>query len=163
MDVRFRNGYWSGMPIDLKGRAVGWGIYYLIALGMFTQSALLGGALLLAPSFWYVAKNLITSEFAGRLDLDRRDTLSGYTLHYLWNASVVVRIVLTVLGLGLVLFGLGWISTEDLRLEAAKPTITERVTGAAGSALVATKETSGGWVETAKSWFDRGEGDDADQ
>ncbi len=69
------------------------------------------------------------------------------------------------LGSGLVLFGLGWISTEDIRALAGKPpTITERVTDAAGSAVAATreksgeiaeatKETTGGWISTAKGWF----------
>lgn len=152
--VAKRKGYWSGMPTDLKGRAIGWAIYYLIAAAVFTQNAILGIALLVAPGLWYIVKNLILSELGGNTDVERKDTLSGYTIRYLWNASIFVRAAMVVTGLFVVLGGLGWISTEDMRVEAAKPTITERVTGAASAAVEATKEKTGGWIDTAKGWFD---------
>ncbi len=159
-----RKGYWSGMPTDLKGRAVAWLVYYLIAAAIFPQNAILGIALLVLPGLWYLGKNWLYVEFSAATDLERKNTLSGYTVSYLWNSSIYVRAVIAVCSLILVTISLGWISTEDLRLEAAKPTVTERVVGAAGTAVDATKEVTGGWVnatkektggwiEGAKSWF----------
>ena len=66
--------------------------------------------------------------------------------------------------LAMALGGLGWLGTEDLREEAAEPTLTERISesasgmaeGAAakaGAVADATKETTTGWFATAKGWF----------
>ena len=149
-----RNGYWSGMPTNLKARAIGWTVYYVAAAAIFTQNAILGIALMVVPGLWFVLKNWVISEFGGNSDPERKITLSGYTIRHLWNASLFTRGVMAVTGLGVILFGLGWISTEEMRIEAAKPTLTERVTGAASGAVAATKEKTGRWVETAKGWFD---------
>ena len=162
--VRRRKGFWSGMPTDLKGRAVAWLVYYLIAAAVFSQNAILGIALLVLPGLWYLGKNWMLGEMSLNTDLERKDTLSGYTVSYVWNSSIYVRAVMVGGSLLLVMTSLGWISTEDLRFEAAKPTVTERVAGAAGTAVEvtrektggwvdATKETTGGWVDTAKGWF----------
>lgn len=170
MSTQRRAGFWSGMPVDLKGRAIGWAVYYLIAAGIFTQNAILGIVLLVAPGLWYVIRNAFFAEIGSNLDVERKDTVSGYVTSYLWNASIYTRGAMIVLGSVLVLFGLGWISTEDLRLKAAEPTLTEQVTGAAGSVVEATKETTGGWassakekaggwVSSAKGWFS----DDAEE
>lgn len=149
-----RVGFWSGMPTNLKSRAFCWTIYYLLAAFVFTREAILGIVLLLLPGFWYVAKNWLLGEIGRTLDAERKDTLSGYLVRYLFGAApVFVRVAVGVLTLVTVLLGLGWISTEDLRIEAAKPTLTERVTGAADAAVEATKETTGGWIDTAKGWF----------
>ena len=164
MNSAQRKGFWSGMPVDLKGRALGWVIYYLIAAWLFSQKPILGIVLLAAPGLWYVVRNLLVAEVGGDLDVERKDTLSGYVVRYLWNASLITRGALIAIGSFLVLFGLGWISTEDLRLKAAEPTLTDQVTGAAGSLVETTKETTGGWassaretaggwVSTAKGWF----------
>ena len=164
MNTTHRKGFWSGMPVDLKGRAIGWSIYYLIAVAIFTQNAILGIILLAAPGLWYVIRNAFFAEVGSSLDVERKETLSGYVVSYLWNASIFARGIMIALGSVLVLFGLGWISTEDMRLKAAEPTLTEQVTGAAGSAVEATKETTagwassakekaGGWVASAKGWF----------
>ena len=160
-----RLGFWSGMPGHLKIRAVCFTLYFLIAAVIFTQMPLLGGALLILPGLWYLLKNWVIDQFAGTTDLDRNDTLSGYTLNYLFDrASNLTRAIVGVLILGTAAVGLGWVSTEDLRLKAAEPTLTERVTDAAGSAVEATKdttsgwaasakETTSGWVSGVKSWF----------
>jgi len=154
MNDRSKNsGFWAGMPTDMKGRAVAWVVYYLIAAVIFSQNSILGIVLLVLPSFWYVGKNLLLGELALTTDLERKSTLGGYTVSHLWNSSIYVRAVMLVCAALLVMFSLGWISTEDLRAEAAKPTISERVVDATGSAVESTKEKSAGWAATAKGWF----------
>jgi hypothetical protein len=74
-----------------------------------------------------------------------------------FDAPVPVRVVSGLAAVAIVVFGLGWVSTENLRTEAAKPTLTERVTTATGNAVDATKEKTGGWVDGVKGWF---KGDD---
>lgn len=165
-----KSGFWSGMPRPLRIRAVCFALYYLIAGLVFTQSPVLGIIVFVLPGFWYLLKNWIIAEFFGVTDLERADTLTGYTVSYIFNrASNLTRAIVGIAVLLLVAFGLGWTSTEDLRLKAAEPTLTERVTDAAGSAVEATKETTGGWaasakektggwVSAAKGWF----GDDSE-
>ena len=144
-------GYWSGMTGSLKIRAVCFALYFFVAAVIFTQRPILGTVLLVLPGFWYVLKNWVIAEFFGRTELERNDTLTGYTLGYIFNrASNLTRALVAGLAIVLAMFGLGWVSTEDLRLKAAEPTLTERVSDATGSAIDATKETTGGWVGAAK-------------
>ena len=157
-------GYWSGMPGHLKIRAVCFALYFLIAAVIFFWEPILGTTLLVLPGIWYVAKNWLFAYFWIRTDMERPTTLSGYTVDHLLNKlSTGTRATLgTVFGL-LVLFGLVWTSTEELR-KPEPPTLTERVSGATdravevtkevtGSAVDATKDTTRGWYATAKRWF----------
>lgn len=138
-------GYWSGMPTILKGRVIGWLIYFLIAFLLFTQSKLLGGFLLALPFLWALALFALF-EF---LDLDigsrRRPTVLSYTIFYLWSASALSRAFLCTIGAVLVGGVLWLVYGDDIRPEAAPPpSITERI-----------GETTGGWIDTAKGWFSR--------
>lgn len=153
-----RKGFFDGMPDGMQIRLVAWIVYFVLCGFAFLQNPILGGALFLLPLFWFVLKNWVLAHFGGTTDFERKDTAIGYTLNYVFfRAAVPVRI-LSGLGLvAVVLFGLGWVSTENLRFEAAKPTLTERVSTATGNAVDATKEKTGGWVDGIKGWF---KGDD---
>lgn len=87
--------------------------------------------------------------------------LASYTLDYVWGSSIYVRSFVVISFVTAALGGLGWIGTAELREDWAKPTVTERVSEAAGSV----KDTAGdmaesaaeagqGWWATAKSWFE---------
>lgn len=150
-----RQSYWSGMSPRMKARLVVLSCYLLFSLGVFSQTPILGVVLLVVPILWMILALWISGEtglafgpFSGS-----KDTLLGYSLRYLWEASVLSRVALAILGLVLVVGGLGWISTENMRAEIAKPTLTERATGIVGAAKDATSETTSGWIASAKGWF----------
>lgn len=160
-----KNGYLSGMPRRLRVWLVVAVFYYTLAGIVFLNEPLLGALLLLLPAFWTLAKNWVLGNVFLTSDVERSSTLFGYTVDYLFDrASRFTRTIVGTLFLLAVALGLGWVSTEDLRLKAAEPTLTERVTGAANAYAKATKETTAGWatatkrkaeawVSTAKGWF----------
>lgn len=167
----YRKGYWAGMPARLKSRLYFWTMYYL-GLGWLAYLGHWWAFLLIfLPLAWWLFRSWLTDEFLG-VDLQGRGGLFDYTLNYLWGASLFTRSFVVVTLLALALGGLGWLGTEDMREEAAKPTLSERATGAlaatketagdlvegtkekAGAATEAVKEKTGGWIETAKGWFD---------
>ncbi|MEO1537389.1 MAG: hypothetical protein AAFR73_06630 [Pseudomonadota bacterium] len=82
-----------------------------------------------------------------------RETVFSYTLRYLWNASTLVRIAVSVLLSAVFIGGLVWMSTENMRAKAVEPSITERAKTAAVSATEVSKEVAVGWFATAKGWF----------
>ena len=152
--MTIRKGFFEGMPDGMQIRFVAWLVYFAVCGFVFFQYPILGGALFLLPIFWFVAKNWVLTYVGGRTDLERSDTVIGYTLDYLFfDAPLPVRIVSAVTAIALVVFSLGWVSTENLRFEAAKPTLTERVSTATGNAVDATKEKTGGWIDGVKGWF----------
>ncbi len=148
-------GYWTGMATGMKWRFLALVVYLAVALVVLTQNPILGTVLLLLPIIWSVfllwlggEAGLAFGPFSGR-----KDTVLGYTARYLWGASAIARVVLSLIGAGVIVGGLGWISTENMRAEAAKPTMTERASTLAETATEATKGTASGWIETAKGWF----------
>lgn len=149
------NGYWSGMPTGMKGRLIVLVVYLGIAIAVLAQNPILGTVLLMLPILWSVLLLWIGGEaglafgpFSGR-----KNTVLGYTSRYLWRTSSLVRIALSVVGAIIIVGGLTWISTENMREAAAKPTLTERASSAAETATEATKDTASGWIATAKGWF----------
>ena len=88
-----------------------------------------------------------------------RETSTGYLLRYLWRVPRLSQVLLSVVLCVAIIAGLGWISTEKMRVAAKEPTLSERVTTAAEDATEATRETAGGWLSTAKSWFSRDSGE----
>ncbi len=147
--------YWSGMPTGMRWRLLILVAYLAVAIAVFAQNPILGTVLLMLPILWSVLLLWIGGEaglafgpFSGR-----KDTVLGYTVRYVWRTSPLARITLSVIGAIVIVGGLGWISTENLRAEAAKPTLTERASTMAETATEATKDTASGWIETAKGWF----------
>lgn len=150
-----QSGFWSGMPAGAKIRFLAGLAYLAAALGVLSQAPIAGMILLMLPVLWTVFVIWIGSEGgmnSGPLR-QKGDTAFVYVLRYVWRSSSLAQVFLAFLVTGFVVGGLGWISTEGLRADAAKPTLTERVTTAADSATQATKKTIGGWVSTAKGWF----------
>ncbi len=148
-------GYWSGMSSGMKGRLIVLAVYLAIAVAVLAQNPILGTVLLMLPILWSVLllwlggeAGLAFGPFSGR-----KDTVLGYTARYLWRTSAIARVVLSVVGAVVIVGALGWISTENMRAEAAKPTLTERASSVAETATEATKETASGWIETAKGWL----------
>ena len=138
-------GYWSGMPTHLKGRVIGWTIYVLIGVFLFTQNRLLGGAILALPFLWM----LLVLFLVDYLDLDisggrGRPGVLSYTISYLWNTSALSRAVLCTLGAILIGGGVWLVYGDDLFEPDPPPTITERI-----------GDTTGGWIDSAKGWFSR--------
>ncbi|MEO1024376.1 MAG: hypothetical protein AAFX07_02325 [Pseudomonadota bacterium] len=160
-----KHGFWSGMSSGLKAWTIAALLYFGVSAYLFLKEPILGTVLFVLPAFWILAKNYLLAHLFLKTDFERANTLSGYTINFLlFRASTLTKTITGVALLGAVIFGLGWVSTEDLRLEAAKPTLTERVTGTASAAVNATtdstrgwaasaKETTGNWVSTAKGWF----------
>lgn len=148
-------GYWSGMPAKTKARLTILVVYLVVALVVFSQNPILGTLLLVLPILATVFMLWLSGETGHGFGpfSDRKDSVLGYTMRYLWNRSAFTRSVLAVGGFIAVVGGLGWLSTEDMRAEAAKPTLTERAASVAESATEATKETASGWFDTAKGWF----------
>lgn len=138
-------GYWSGMPTNLKGRLIGWLIYFLIALFLFTQSKLLGGFLLALPFLWAFLVIWLLDHLNLEFAIIRRPSVLSYTISWLWGASVYSRAFLCTTGAALI-GGLVWIAYgDDIRPEPAPPpSIAERV-----------GKTTGGWIDSAKGWLSR--------
>lgn len=156
-----KTGYWSGMPTRLKARVMGWSMYWALTIWLITLGSIIGFAMVALPLIWIWAKAWFLDGF---LELSTEGGLLDYTLGYIWNSSVYVRSFFMVSVLAMALGGLGWLGTEDLREEAAEPTLTEQISktasgmaeGAAakaGAVADATKETTSGWFATAKGWF----------
>ena len=145
-----RKGFFEGMPDGMKIRLFAWIAYFVLCGFFFLNSPILGGAMFLLPLFWFVSKNWVLAFLGGRTDLERSDTAIGYTLDYLFfHAPVPVRILSGLAAVAIVVFGLGWVSTENLRLKAAEPTFSERISTATGDAIDATKEKTGELVTSA--------------
>ena len=163
--------FWRDMPTELKARLMGWTIYWLIVAWMVSQGMLLGIALLVAPGLWWVAKSWFLDDFLGIGVMSDKPSLASYTLNFLWESSLYVCAFVVVSLIAAALGGLGWLGTEEMRAEAAKPTLTESVAeaaqsakeGAVGMAVAArdtagdladgTRETTKSWFATAKGWF----------
>lgn len=149
-----RSGFWSGMPQGMKGRLFAWVIYFAIAIFVFFGNPILGAVLLVLPVFWFIIKNWVLAEFLVKTDLHRKETILGYTTQFLWGKTPpLVRGALTFVWVSAVLGALVWVSTEDMREALAKPSLTDRTIAATEGAIDATKEKTGGWVQTAKGWF----------
>ena len=156
-----RQGYWSGMPGNMKLRAVFWALYYIVSAVIFVKQPILGALLLVVPAFWCLFWNWLRAEMSFKTDIERGDTLLGYTLGHILNQfSATTRMVLGSVFSIAVLAGLVWVSTEDMRQPPEKPSISERVSGAVdvtkektGGWIDGAKETTGGWVASAKGWF----------
>lgn len=149
-------GFWAGMPTRLKARLMGWSIYWAFAIWLTALGSLIGIALAILPLFWFLAKAWIFDSF---LELDGRGVgLLDYTLGHIWNASAIIRTAFLTVCLCLALGGLWWFGTEDLRKAEAEPTLMERISDGASTALDATAETSGAALETTKGWLDRAKG-----
>ena len=145
-----RKGFFEGMPEGAQIRLVAWVLYFFVAAVLFFQNPLIGGTMFVLPVIWFAMKNLVLIHFGGRTDLERNETVIGYTLSYLmFDAPMPVRVISGVAMIVAVLFSLGWVSTENLRAEAAKPTLTERVSTATTDAIDATKEKTGALVTSA--------------
>ena len=173
-EVLVKQGYWSGLSDGLKIWFVVAVLYLVIAGAVFLINPIVGAVLFVAPAFWSLAKNYLIANLFLSADFERTNTLSGYTADFLlFRASTTTKFVT---GGGLmvaVVVGLGWVSTEEFRIETAKPTLTERVTNATGQAVDTTKETTrswaasakqttGNWVSAAKGWFNDNEAQTAD-
>ena len=148
-------GFWRGMSQAMRLRFV-IGIFYLgLAFALLSQFPILGTVLLVLPILWTVCVIWIGSEEGvsfGPYHRARETTL-GHLLQYLWHASGLTKLVLSV-ALGIALIGgLGWVSTEKMRAEALEPSLSERVSTVAENATEATRETAGGWFSTARGWF----------
>ena len=148
------------MPPQLKSRVYFFVIYYLVAVYFSAMGAWWGYVLLALPTVWWILKEWFLTQVVGLYDVGAPGLFS-YTLDYVWNANVYVRAFAAVTVLAAVVGGLGWLGTEELREERAKPTVTERVAGAADRVAEtaagfadATVETGKGWIATAKGWFD---------
>jgi len=140
-------GYWSGMTTAHKVWALIAALYFGAAAYIFLQLPIHGAILFVAPGFWLVTRNALQQR--------KHNTLSAYTLSYLLNrASGLTRALVSTIILGTALAGLGWVSTEDLRVKAAEPTLTERASSAAATAVEATKDTTSGWAASAKETTD---------
>lgn len=155
-----RFGYWEGMPPRLRSRVYFFAIYYLVAAYFSAMGAWWGFVLLVLPTAWWVLKEWLLTQVIGLYETGEPGLLS-YTFDYIWAANVYVRAFASVAMLAAVLGGLGWLGTEELRAERAKPTVTERIAGAAervadkaADATEAAVETGKDWIATAKSWFD---------
>ncbi len=148
-------GFWSGMPAGIKVRFVIGLVFLAVALVVLSQAPLAGIALLMLPILWtvFVIWLGIESGVGFGPFSQKRETAFSYTLRYVWHASRLARTIFATLVAVIVVGGLGWISTEGLRVEAAKPTLTERVTQTADAATESTRKSVGGWVAKAKGWF----------
>ena len=159
------------MPTGLKARFFGWIIYWLLVAWLLSQGMLLGIVLLVIPGFWWVAKAWFQSEVLGADLHTGNPGLASYTLDYVWGSSFYLRCLGVVTLLAAALGGLGWVGTEEMRTEAAKPTVGETVSSTvqsakdgaaqmagaardkAADAAEGTMETTRGWYATAKGWF----------
>jgi hypothetical protein len=154
------NGFWSGMPAGTRVRFVSGLVYLVLAVAVLGEAPIVGILLLMLPILWNVLVIWMGSEKGAGFGpySQKRETAFVYVLRHVWRAPVPTRLFLGALFAGLVVFGLGWIGTEGLRAEVAKPTLTVRVTTAADTAAQSTKKTLGGWVSTAKGWFTPSDG-----
>ncbi|MEL7149519.1 MAG: hypothetical protein AAGK71_02235 [Pseudomonadota bacterium] len=154
-----RSGFWSGMSPKVRARFFIGAAYLGFAMAVLSQTPILGIVLLMLPILWTVLVIWTGSEDGMSFGPYRRtkDTAFGYTLRYLWQASGLGQAVFAIALIAACVGGLGWLSTAKMRAVAEEPTFTERVTTAADNAAQATKETTSGWVSTAKGWFSRGE------
>ncbi|MEM9427093.1 MAG: hypothetical protein AAGA06_10370 [Pseudomonadota bacterium] len=143
------------MPGAIKIRFCTGLAYLAIAFGVISQSPVAGFVLLVLPILWTVIVIWIGSESGVNFGPYRqaRETAFSYTLRFVWQSSTVTRSLLAMVGAGFVIGGLAWISTEDLRAEASKPTLSERVVTVTETATDATSSKLKGWVSRAKSWF----------
>lgn len=157
------HSYWAGMTTRLKIRLLVWTIYWTLALWLIYLGSLTGVLMVIAAVFWMLAKVWILNSF---LELDRHDSkgLLDYTLGHIWTKSVYVRSFFMSATVVAALAALGWFGTEDLRIEASAPTLSERISDNAGSLAIgtfekvsnaaeATKDTTKWWIATAKGWF----------
>lgn len=147
------------MPGTIKARFCVGLVYLTIAFGVTSQSPVTGFVLLVLPIVWNVFVIWTGSESGVNFGpyRQRRETAFSYTLRFIWQSSTVTRSLLCVVGAGFVMGGLAWISTEDLRAEASKPTLTERVVTMTDTATDATSNKLDSWVSTAKGWFSSAE------
>lgn len=157
--MQSKSGFWSGMRRGVRIRFIVGFIYLALAVGVLSQSPMVGIVLLTLPILWTVLVIWTGSEDGvGFGPYSRgRDGAFAHLLRYLWSASGLTKVVLSVVVCAVVIGGLGWVSTEKMRAEAREPTLSERVSSAAESASEATKETASGWLSTAKGWFTWGE------
>ena len=145
------DGFWSGLPTGLKVRAIGWAAYYSAAAGAFLWNPIHGALLLVGPSLLFILKNWITGT-------DQTGLLTAHIATHIWGRwTVLARLALGLAIIATATLALGWVATNDMRLAAAEPTLSEQVTDAASASVEATRETASGWWETAKGWFSRGE------
>ncbi|MDJ0638067.1 MAG: hypothetical protein QNJ20_04475 [Paracoccaceae bacterium] len=148
---QMENGFWSALPTGLQMRAIGWAAYYSAAAGAFLWNPIYGALLLVLPSLLFVLKNWISGQ-------DQTGPLTAHITTHIWGRwHVVARLGLGIAIIASVTIALGWVATADMRLEAAEPTLAEKVGGAASASVEATKETASGWWDTAKGWFSREE------
>ncbi|MEM6387073.1 MAG: hypothetical protein AAF718_12645 [Pseudomonadota bacterium] len=150
-----KRGFWSGMTLQLRFR---WflGLGYIVAAIYVASSApLLGVTLLMLPVFWSVLVIWTGSEAGVSYGPHsrNRETAFSYTIKYLWNVSRGLKALLALLGVAAVIGGLGWISTENLRVAASEPTLTERAVSTADAAAERTRETARNWYSTVTGWF----------
>jgi hypothetical protein len=149
------NGFWSGMPRHMKLRFFLWLAFYIFGFLVLGQAPILGIILLVLPVLWTVVVLWITGA-AGRAFgpfRRREDTVLGYLARYVWSASTFARVAISTIGLIFVLAGLAWISTENMRAEAARPSLTDRATSMAQTASESTQKTAAGWYKLVESWF----------
>ncbi len=164
--------YWAEMPPRIKARMMFWAMFY----GILGWLAYLGNwwAFVLAflPLAWWLFRAWLSDTILGSPGAGREDGFFTYTLDYLWGSSIYVRAFVVVALMAGALGSLGWLGTEDIRKEAAKPTIGERVqalssaTGEkAGDLAEGTKskvgetanlmkEKTGGWLDSVKGFFE---------
>ena len=148
-------GFWQGMPADLKGRLVFWFLFLVVALFVISQAPIVGIVLLVLPVLWTVLSVWFGGNAGMSLGPNRggRETVLGYVSRHLWGASAFMRIAMSLAGVLLVVSGLAWLSTENMRAKAAELTLTERASVAAEKTTSATVDTTKGWFATAKGWF----------
>ncbi|MCG6884150.1 MAG: hypothetical protein LJE62_10400 [Silicimonas sp.] len=148
-------GYWSDMSIGMRLRTIVGVFYVLGAVVVFLRAPLPGMALLVFP----VLAMSVGIWFRGPPDtpFSQRTSALSHFLNHVWSAPRPAKTTLAVLLVVAVVSGLGWISTEKLRAEAAKPSLAERVSTATERAKTATTDKTKGWIATAKGWFSSGE------
>lgn len=155
----YQHGYWKGMPARLRPCFVGWLIYWLIAIWMTSVHLYFGIALLVLPVAFWIAKVWLFEESLQGVGAGSNG-LIVYSVHYLWKTSIYVRAFMMVTVVVAALGALGWLGTEQMRQEAARPSLSERVSETASGLVVATSDKVGdaasatkGWVDRAKGWF----------
>lgn len=148
-------GFWGGMPNRIRVRFVLGLVFLAVDVAILSIWPILGITLLMMPLLWSVLITWLGSENGrgyGPYSAPRETALS-YTLQYLWQTSLLMRWVLSIVMMAMLVGGLGWISTEKMRAEVAEPALTERAVSAVDRATDATKETARDWMSAAKGWF----------
>lgn len=143
------------MPHGMKLRVFIWLAYLSVALFVLLKSPIFGIVLLVLPILWQVVLLWVKGEAGLTFGPFRQQnsTVFGYAARQLWMASRPIQVGLSLVCVVVVLGGLTWISTENMRAYAAKPTLSEQAAALAETTGDATVEKTKSWLATAKGWF----------